>query len=100
MVKPVPTVSVMGVVTGVSIPEVPVMVIGYVPVAVVAATVKVSTLVAVAGLVAIATVTPVGNPVAANVTPPENPPSSVTVIVLVPVAPGATVRAAGEAESV
>ena len=75
------------VVDAVSVPEVPVMVIVEVPAAAVAATVNVTTLVEVAGLVPKAAVTPVGNPVAARVTLPANGLTSVTVIVSVPVAP-------------
>lgn len=96
--KPVPTVRLIVVVTGVSVPEVPVIVTEDVALAAVAAAVNVSTLVAVAGLVAIATVTPLGSPDAANVTLPMNPPSSVTAMVLVPVPPGAIVSVAGVAE--
>lgn len=97
--RPVPTVRLMVVVAGVSVPDVPVIVIVKVPLATVEAAVNVSTLVAVAGLVAIATTTPVGWPETASVTGPVKPPSSVTVIVLVPVPPGATVTVAGKAES-
>lgn len=75
------------VVDAVSVPEVPVMVIVEVPAAAVAATVNVTTLVEVAGLVAKAAVTPVGSPVAARVTLPVNGLTSLTVIVSVPVAP-------------
>jgi len=82
------------------VPEVPVMVMVDDPAVAVAAAVKVSTLVEVAGLVANAAVTPVGNPDAAKVTLPVNPPWSATVMVLVPVLPAATVRFAGDAESV
>jgi len=88
------------VVTGVSVPEVPVMVIVDVPLAAVAATVNVSTLVPVVELGTNAAVTPVGRPEEARVTLPVNPLLSVTVMVLFPVAPGATVRAAGEAARV
>jgi hypothetical protein len=98
--RPVPTVRVTVVATGASVPEVPVMVIVEVPSAAVAATVNVSRLVAVAGLVPIATVTPVGRADVASVTLPVNPFSSVTVMVLDPELPGATVRAAGEAARV
>jgi hypothetical protein len=90
----------MLVVTGVSVPEVPVMVIVADPVAAVEAAVNVITLVAVAGLVANAAVTPVGNPDAARVTLPVNPFSSVTAMVLVPVLPGATFSVEGEAARV
>ena len=87
MVKPVaPTVSAM-VVVAVSVPEAPLMGMVEAPAAAVAATVNVTTLVVVAGLVPKATVTPVGNPVADRVTLPANGLMSVTVIVSVPVAP-------------
>lgn len=95
-----PTTNVMGVVTGVNVPEVPVMVIVEVPLPADEATVNVSALVAVAGLVANAAVTPVGSPDAASATLPVKPLSSVTVMVLVPVLPKATVRSPGEAERV
>ena len=95
-----PISNVMLVVTGVSVPEVPVMVIVDDPSAAEAPTVNVITLVAVAGLVANAAVTPVGNPDAARVTLPVNPFSSVTAMVLVPALPGATVTVEGEAASV
>ena len=45
-------------------------------------------------------VTPLGNPLAASVTPPEKLPTSVTVIVLVPLLPCAIDKLAGEGESV
>jgi len=45
-------------------------------------------------------VTPLGKPVAASVTLPENPPTSVTVMVLVPFPPCATETDMGEVESV
>jgi hypothetical protein len=90
----------MVVVTGVSEPEVPVTVIVDEPVAAVEAAVKVRMLVVVAGLVPIATVTPVGRVELASVTLPVNPFRSVTVTVLVPVLPGATVTVEGEAASV
>jgi hypothetical protein len=76
------------------------MVIVDVPVAAVEAAVKVRMLVAVAGFVPIATVTPVGRVELASVTLPVNPFRSVTVTVLVPVLPGASVRDEGAAESV
>ena len=75
------------VVVAVSVPEVPVMVTVEVPAAAVAATVNVTTLALVTGLVPKAAVTPVGSPVAANVTLPANGLTSVTVIVSVPVDP-------------
>jgi hypothetical protein len=92
-------VSVIVVVTGVSVPEVPVMVIGYAPATVVEATVNVTTLVAVAGLVPNAAVTPVGIPDAARVTLPANGLTSVIVMVSVPLAPGAIDRADAEGAS-
>src|SRR5271163_3777770 len=62
--------------------------------------VSVSTLVPVVGFVPNAAVTPLGRPDAARVTLPVNPPTSVTVIVLVPVPPWVMVRLLGESESV
>jgi hypothetical protein len=85
-------------VVALSEPEVPVMVIGYVPAAVVDATANVTTLEVVDAVGLNAAVTPVGIPDAAKDTLPEKGLTSVTVIVSVPLAPGATVRAAGEAE--
>jgi hypothetical protein len=62
------------VVDAVRLPDVPVMVtVTGPPVVAVPLAVSVSTLVLVAGLVPQAAVTPDGNPVAARVTPPENP---------------------------
>lgn len=95
-----PIVNAMLDVTGVSVPEVPVTVIVADPVAAVEAAVNVSRLVVVVEAGLNAAVTPVGKPDAARVTLPANPFSPVTVIVLVPVVPGATLRAAGEAERV
>jgi hypothetical protein len=80
------TVSVM-VVVAVALPDVPVMVIGYVPAMVVEATANVTTLVVVAGLVPNVAVTPLGKPDAARVTLPVNGLISVTVMVSVPLAP-------------
>jgi len=88
------------VVVAVSEPEVPVMVIVEVAAAAVAATVNVTTLVDVAGLVPKATVTPVGNPDAARVTLPANGLTSVTVIVSVPLAPCAIDKVAADGASV
>ena len=92
-----PTISEMEVVA-LSVPEVPVMVIGYVPATVDAATARVTTLDVVDEVGLNVAVTPVGRPEAANVTLPENGLTSVTVMVSVPLAPGATVRLVGEAE--
>src|SRR5580692_2347187 len=47
-----------------------------------------------------AAVTPLGRPDAARVTLPVNPPTSVTVMVLVPLLPCVTDRLPGESESV
>ena len=58
-----------------------------VPVEAVALAVKVSTLDPVAGLVSNDAVTPLGNPRAARVTPPVNPPISVTLMVSVTLLP-------------
>lgn len=70
------------------------------PVVAVLLAVRVNTLVPVVGLVPNAAVTPLGNPDAARVTLPVNPPMSVTLIVLVPLLPCVTVTLLGEAESV
>ena len=71
---PVPvTASVKVVVTGVSVPEVPVTVTVNAPVVAVLLAVRVSTLDPVVGLVPNAEVTPLGNPDAARVTLPLNP---------------------------
>jgi len=70
------------------------------PVVAVALAVRVSTLVEVVGFVPNVAVTPLGNPEAARVTLPLNPPRSVTVIVLVPLPPWVIVRLLGDAESV
>jgi len=97
---PVPICNVKLVVTGVSVPEVPVTVIVDEPVAVAEGTVSVSTLEVADEVGLNAAVTPVGMPDAAKVTLPVNPFRSATEIVLVPVLPGATVTVEGEAESV
>jgi len=83
---PVPTVRAIVVVAVVE-PEVPVIVTVEVPIVAVAPAVNVSRLVPVVGLVPYATVTPVGRPVAVKVTLPVNPPTSVTAMVSVPLAP-------------
>jgi hypothetical protein len=88
------------VVVAVRLPEVPVMVTVDVPVVAVALAVSVSTLVPVVGFVPNAAVTPLGRPDAASVTLPVNPPTSVTVMVLVPLLPCVTDRLLGESESV
>jgi hypothetical protein len=93
------TVSAM-VVEAVRLPEVPVIVTVAVPVVAVPLAVSVSTLVLVVGFVPKVAVTPLGNPEAASVTLPVNPPRSLTVIVLVPLLPCVIVRLLGEAESV
>jgi len=97
---PPATVSAMVVVTGVSVPEVPVMVTVDVPAVAVAAAMNVITLVPVVGLVPNTAVTPLGNPDAARVTLPANGLTSVTVMVSVPLAPRAIDRAAAEGLSV
>lgn len=84
---PIPVTVRAMVVVALSVPEVPVTVIGYVPATVDAATASVSTLVVVAGLVANAAVTPVGIPDAARATLPVNVPVSFIVIVPVPLVP-------------
>ena len=88
------------VVDAASVPEVPAMVTLDVPAAAVLLAVKVSVLLAVAGLVPNAAVTPLGRPDAARVTAPVNPPRSVTVMVSLPRPPWAIERAGAEAESV
>lgn len=83
------------------LPEVPVMVTVAVPVVAVAFAVSVSVLVVLVGFGLNTAVTPLGRPEAARLTLPENPPKSVTVIVLVPPAPPCVmVTLLGEAESV
>jgi hypothetical protein len=83
-----------------SAPEVPFTVTVVVPVEAVLLAVSVRTLEPVAGFVAKAAVTPSGRPAAAKVTPPVNPPTPVTEMVLVPLAPWATDTEDGEDESV
>lgn len=99
-VGPVLTVRAMVAVTGVSVPEVPVMMTVEAPAVAVALALKVTTLLPVAGLVANAAVTPLGRPDAASVTLPVNPPTSVTVMVSVAVMPWVIERLAGDAARV
>lgn len=85
----------------VKLPDVPVIVTVAVPVVAVLLDVSVSVLVLVVGFVPNVAVTPLGKPEAARVTLPENPPRSLTVIVLVPPAPPCVMLTLlGEAESV
>ena len=84
------------VVVAVKLPDVPVMVTVAVPVVAVLLEVRVSVLVEVVGFVLNAAVTPLGRPDAANVTLPENPPRSVTVIALVPLLPWVMVTLLGD----
>src|ERR1700685_4820048 len=88
------------VVVAVRLPEVPVIVTVEVPVVAVELAVSVSTLVPLVGFVPNAAVTPLGRPDAASVTLPVNPPTSVTVIVLLPLPPCVIVRLLGESERV
>ena len=88
------------VVVAVRLPEVPVMVTVELPVVAVELAVRVSTLVPVVGFVPKAAVTPLGRPEAARVTLPVNPPTSVTVIVLVPLPPCVIDRLLGESDRV
>lgn len=88
------------VVVAVRLPEVPVMVTVAVPVVAVAEAVNVMTLVDVVGLVLNEAVTPLGRPEAESVTLPVNPPTSCTVIVLVPLPPCVMVRLLGESDRV
>lgn len=60
---------------------------------------SVSTWVPVPGPAANEAVTPLGSPLAVSATAPEKPPWFVTVMVLVVLSPGATVRAAGDTDS-
>jgi len=83
---PVLTVSAMVVVAD-SVPDVPVIVTMEDPVVAVLLAVKVSTLLPVVGFVPNEAVTPLGKPDAASVTLPVNPPTPVTLIVLVPLLP-------------
>jgi hypothetical protein len=87
-------------VVAVRLPEVPVMVTVAEPVVAEELAVRVSTLLPVVGLVPKDAVTPLGKPDAARVTLPENPSTSVTEIVLVPLLPWVMERLLGEAESV
>jgi hypothetical protein len=80
------TVSAM-VVVAVSVPDVPVIVTVEVPVAAELLAASVRTLLPVVGLVPNEAVTPLGKPDAASVTLPVNPPTSVTVMVSVPLLP-------------
>ena len=84
------------VVEAVRAPEVPVMVTVAAPVAAVLEAVSVSTLEPVVGLVAKAAVTPLGRPLAARVTAPVNPETSVTVTVSVPLVPCVMVKVGAE----
>jgi len=89
------------VVVAVRLPDVPVMVMVEVPVVAVLLAVSDSVLVPVVGFGLNAAVTPLGSPDAANVTLPVNPPTSVTVIVLLPLDPPWLIeRLLGESESV
>ena len=88
------------VVDAVKLPEVPVIFTVADPVVAVLLAVSVRTLVPVVGFVPNAAVTPLGRPDAARVTPPVNPPTSVTVIVLVPLPPCVMVRLLGESDNV
>lgn len=82
------------------LPEVPVMVTVDVPAVAVALAVSVSTLVLVVGLVPNAAVTPLGRPDAASVTLPVKLPTSVTVMVSVPLLPWVTDSEEAEGASV
>jgi len=89
------------VVVATRLPEVPVMVTVAVPVVAVELAVKLSVLVEEVGFGLNDAVTPLGKPDAARVTLPLNPPTSVTVMVLVPAAPPCVmVKLLGESESV
>jgi hypothetical protein len=90
------TVSVT-VVVEVKLPDVPVIVTVEVPVAAVALAVSVNVLVEVVGFGTNAAVTPLGIPVADNITLPLKPFDGTTVMVLVPWFPWLTVRVLGTA---
>jgi hypothetical protein len=94
-----PIVSVM-VVSAVVLPDVPVIVMVNTPAAAVLAADRVNTLVVLAGLVSNEAVTPLGRSVAASVTAPVNPPTSVTVIVSVALPASVTDRLVREADNV
>jgi hypothetical protein len=83
----------------VRLPDVPVTVTVDVPFAAVELAVKVTVLLALAGLGTKLAVTPLGNPEADNVTLPLNPFDGVIVIALVPDVPSTTVKLLGLAES-
>jgi hypothetical protein len=87
------------VVLEVTLPETPLIVTVYIPVVAVEDAVKVTILEVVAGLVANAAVTPAGRPVAERVTDPVKPPVSVMLMVLLALAPCATVTEAATAAS-
>ena len=80
-----------------SVPDVPVTVTVAVPAAAVLAAVKVKVLVVLVLVEPKAAVTPVGRPLTARLTALLNPFSAPTVMVLVPVPPGETLRVAGDA---
>ena len=92
---PAPVTVRLNVVLCVKAPDTPVIVTVAVPVAAVPLAVNVSVLVEVVGFGLNCAVTPLGRPVALNVTLPVKPSSGVTVIVLVPLAPCAMVSVFG-----
>ena len=81
-------------------PEVPVIVTVAAPTVAVLEAVNVNVLVVVALAGLNDAVTPVGRPLAVSATVPEKPPVFASVTVLVPAAPCAMLRLAGEADSV
>jgi hypothetical protein len=85
------------VVVAVKLPDVPVIVTVEVPVAAVALAVSVNVLVEVVGFGLNPAVTPLGIPVADNITLPLKPFDGTTVMVLVPLLPWLTVRVLGTA---
>jgi hypothetical protein len=88
------------VVVAVRLPEVPVIVTVAVPVVAVLLAVSVIRLVPVVGFVPNVAVTPLGRPDAARFTLPENPFTSWTVMVLVPLPPCVIVKLLGESDKV
>jgi hypothetical protein len=84
----------------VTLPDVPVIVTGTVPVFAVLLAVNVNVLVAVAGFGLNDAVTPLGRPDADKLTPPVKPFCAATVIVLIPLVPCIRVKLLGDAERV
>ena len=99
MLKPGALTSRAREVVAVTLPELPVMVTRYDPRTAELLTVSVSTLLPVVGFVPKDAVTSLGRPEAERLTLPVNPPTSRTVMVVVPEAPGLIIKLLGEVES-